>query len=146
MPTFADRRPATVWALTILTIIQIIGASAGGIGLVRDPVNNIGMPLSMLEGSPFNDYLYPGLILLIVVGLFPIVPLVGLIMRRTWGWWLELAAGLGLIIWIITEAVLLGYLPGMGIALQIAMGLLGIVIVVLALLRPTRQYFRIARA
>jgi hypothetical protein len=146
MPTFADRRPATVWALTILTIIQIIGAISGGVGLIQDPVDNIGMPLSMLEGSPFSDYLYPGLILLIVVGLFPIVPLVGLIIRRRWGWWLELAAGCGLIIWILTEVVLLGYLPGTGVALQIVMGLLGVVIVVLTLLRPTRQYFRVGRA
>jgi hypothetical protein len=139
----AAHRPGTVWALLALTAIQVIGATAGGIGLVQDPIDNIGMPLSMLEGSPFSNYLYPGLVLLLVVGLFPIVPLVGLALGRTWGWWLELAAGCGLIIWIIAEVAMLGYLPGMGIALQIIMGLLGVVIVVLALLRPTRRYFAV---
>jgi hypothetical protein len=144
--SIATRRPGTVWALMVLTAIQVIGATAGGIGLVQDPIDNIGMPLSMLEGSPFSDYLYPGLVLLLVVGLFPIVPLVGLALGRRWGWWLELAAGCALIIWIIVEVAMLGYLPGMGIALQIIMGLLGVVIVVLTSLRLTRRYFAIRRA
>ena len=146
MPAVNSRRPITLRALIVLTAIQIIGATGGGIGLVQDPINNIGMPLSMLEGSPFSDYLIPGLILLIVVGLFPIIPLVGLILRRRWGWWVELAAGAGLIIWIIAEVALLGYLPGAGIGLQIAMGLLGVVIVVLTLVSPTRRFFGIGRA
>ncbi len=145
MPATKIRRPKTLWALLTLSAVQIIGAAAGGAGLVQDPTNNIGMPLSMLEGTPFNDYLVPGLILLIVVGLFPIIPLVGLVMGRRWGWWLELAAGCGLIIWIITEVVLLGYLPGAGIGLQIAMGLLGVVIVLLALVRPTRRFFGVGK-
>lgn len=143
MPATKIRRPGTLWALMVFTAIQILGATAGGIGLVQDPINNIGMSLSMLEGSPFSDYLIPGLILLIVVGLFPIIPLVGLILRRRWGWWLELAAGCGLIIWIITEVALLGYLPGAGIGMQIAMGLLGVIIVALSLVRPTRRFFGI---
>jgi hypothetical protein len=146
MPAAKTRRPRTLWALMVLTAVQIIGATAGGVGLVQDPINNIGMSLSLLDGTPFKDYLIPGLILLIVVGLFPIVPLVGLVMRRRWGWWLELAAGFGLIIWIITEVALLGYLPGAGIGLQIAMGLLGVFVVVLTLVRPTRAFFGVGQA
>ena len=146
MPAANVRRPGTLLALMVLSAIQIIGASAGGVGLVQDPINNIGMPLSMLKGSPFGDYLIPGLVLLVVVGLFPIVPLVGLIMRRRWGWWLELAAGCGLIIWIITEVSLLGLLPGAGTGMQIGMGLLGVVTVALALASPTRRFFGIGRA
>ena len=144
MPTFLPRRrPGTLIALLVLLLVQGIGATAGGAGLVRDPVNNIGMPLSMLNGSPFHDYLIPGLILLIVVGLFPFLVLYGLARRRRWGWWLSVAAGADLVIWIIVEVALLGYLPGAGIGLQIAMGLLGIVILILALARPTRQFFRV---
>ena len=143
MPANRTRRPATLRVLMALAVLQILGATAGGIGLIQDPVENIGMPLSMLEGSPFSDYLVPGMILLFVVGLFPIVPLIGLALRHKWGWWLELAAGGGLIIWIITEVALLGYLPGAGIGLQIGMGLLGVLIVVLTLLSPTRRFFGI---
>lgn len=138
-----QKRPAGVWALILFLVIQAIGATAGGIGLVQDPVNNIGMPLSILEESPFDDFLVPGLILLIVVGLFPIVVLYGLIRRLTWGWWLSLAAGGALIVWIIVEVILLGYLPGAGIGLQIAMGLLGVLILICTLLPATRRYYAV---
>jgi hypothetical protein len=140
-----NRLPGTVLALLILTAIQAIGAIGGGIGLVRDPIKNIGMPISMLEGSPFKDYLIPGLILLIVVGLFALFVLAGLLRRWTPAWWLSLASGGGLIVWIIVEAALLGYLPGAGIGLQVAFGLIGVAIVVLDLLRPTRRYYRVTK-
>jgi hypothetical protein len=127
----------------VLLGIQALGAIAGGVGLVQDPVNNIGMPLSMLEGSPFSDYLVPGLVLLIVVGLPPLVAVYGLALRQQWGWWLAIVAGAGLVIWIITEVILLGYLPGAGIGMQIGMGLLGVLILVMALVRPTRRALRV---
>ena len=138
-------RPGTVVALLVLTAVQAIGAIAGGIGLVRDPIDNIGMPLSMLEGSPFKDYLIPGIILLVVVGIFALFVWAGLLRRWKPAWWLSLASGGGLVIWIIVEVAMLGYLPGAGIGMQIAMGLLGVAIVVLTLLRPTRRYFGIGR-
>ena len=132
-------------ALLILTLIQAVGAIAGGIGLVRDPIKNIGMPLSVLEGSPFKDYLIPGLILLVVVGLFALLVLAGLLRRWKPAWWLSLASGGGLVIWIAAEVALLGYLPGSGIGLQVVFGLLGLAIVTLTLLAPSRRYFGIGR-
>jgi hypothetical protein len=143
--TTPTKRPATVRALIALMAIQAIGAIGGGIGLVQDPIDNIGMPLDMLEGSPFSDYFYPGLILLIVVGIFPLLVLPGLLLRKQWAWWLALAAGAGLVVWIIVEVALLGYLPGMGIALQILMGLIGVAVVLLCLAGSTRRYFGVGR-
>jgi hypothetical protein len=140
----SDRRPGTVVALLVLTAVQAVGAIGGGIGLVQDPVDNIGMPLSVLEGSPFKDFLIPGIILLVVVGLFALFVWAGLLRRWKPAWWLSLASGGGLVIWIIAEVVLLGYLPGAGIGLQIAFGLIGAAIVVLTLLRPTRRYFGVS--
>jgi hypothetical protein len=137
---FEEKRPGALWALMVLLAVQGVGATAGGIGLVRDPVNNIGMPLSMLDGSPFHDYLFPGLILLVAVGVFPFAVLFGLARRRRWGWWLALAAGADLIIWIAVEVILLGYLPGAGIGLQITMALLGIAILALSLAGATRRF------
>jgi hypothetical protein len=138
-----SRRPGTVLALVVLTAIQAIGAIPAGAGLVMDPVNNIGLPPSLLEGTPFRDYLIPGLILLIVLGLLPLVVLYGLVRRRQWGWWAAVALGAGLVIWIVTEVALLGYLSGAGIALQIVFGLVGVAIIVLAVIRPTRRFFRV---
>ena len=132
-------------ALLILTAIQAVGAILGGIALVQDPTNSIGLQVNQLQGTPFKDYLIPGLILLIVVGLFSLVVFVGLLSRWTTAWWLSLASGGGLVIWIITEVALLGYLAGTALGMQIVFGLMGAVIVALALLRPTRRYFGIAR-
>jgi hypothetical protein len=137
------KRPGGALALLILTAIQAVGAIGGGVGLVRDPVNNIGMPVSLLEGTPFKDYLIPGLILLIVVGLFSLLVFVGLLLRWKAAWWLSLASGGGLVIWIVSEVALLGYLPGAGIGLQIVFGLVGAAVVILALSRPTRRYYRV---
>ena len=139
------KRPGAVLTLLILTALQAAGAIGGGVGLVRDPVSNIGMPVSLLEGTPFKDYLIPGLILLIVVGVFSLLVFVGLLLRWKAAWWLSLASGGGLVIWIIGEAALLGYLPGAGIGLQIVFGLVGVAVLVVALSRPTRRYFRIGR-
>jgi hypothetical protein len=44
-----------------------------------------------------------------------------------------------------TEVGLLGYLPGLGIALQIVFGGVGIAILILTLVQPTRRYFGIRR-
>lgn len=139
------KRPGTVIAQLVLAALQAVGAIGGGIGLVADPVNNIGMPVSLLDGTPFKDYLIPGLILLIVVGLFSLLVFVGLLLRWKPAWWLSLASGGGQVIWIITEAALLGYLPGAGIGLQIGFGIVGLGVVVLALMRPTRRYFGVGR-
>jgi hypothetical protein len=139
------KRPGTVWGLIVLTAIQALGGIPAGIGLVSDPIGNIGMPLSILKGSPFKDFLIPGLILLVVLGLFPLAVFYGLVRRRGWGWWLSVAVGAGVVIWIVTEVVLLGYLSGSGIGLQIGFGLLGLAIVLLALLRPTRRFFQVGR-
>jgi hypothetical protein len=141
----SKRRPGTLLALLVLTAVQALGAIGGGIGLVADPTNNIGMPVSQLEGTPFNDYLIPGLILLIVVGLFSLLVFVGLLLRWKAAWWLSLASGGGLVIWIITEIALLGFLPSSGTGLQITFGVVGVLILVLALSRPTRRYFEIGR-
>jgi hypothetical protein len=141
----ATKRPGTSTAQLILAALQAVGAMGGGIALVRAPVKNIGMPLSLLDGTPFKDYLIPGLILLVVVGVFSLLVFVGLLLKWKAAWWLSLASGGGLVIWIIAEVALLGYLPGAGIALQIVFGLVGVAIVVLALAGPTRRYFGIGR-
>ncbi len=139
------RRPGSAMVQLVLAGLQAAGAIGGGIGLVRDPVKNIGMPVSLLEGTPFKDYLIPGLILLIVVGLFSLLVFVGLLLKWRAAWWLSLASGGGQMIWIVTEGVLLGYLSGAGIGLQIVFGLVGLGVVVTALLPAVRRYYGIGR-
>jgi hypothetical protein len=141
----ARKRPGTVIALTLLMLIQAIGGIPAGVAMIADPIGNIGLSVDLLEGTPFGDYLIPGLILAVVLGVFPLIVFFGLLLRYRWSWWLSLAVGGGLVIWIATEVGLLGYLPGLGIALQIVFGGVGIAILILTLVQPTRLYFGIRR-
>ena len=55
----------------LLLLFNGIGALYGGWSLISHPDGSgMGMPLSMLQHSPFQDYYIPGWILLICNGLF----------------------------------------------------------------------------
>lgn len=52
--------------LLVLTAFCVVSAIAGFLFL--GPGGAVGWPLEFLEGTPFDSYLWPGLILLLVVG------------------------------------------------------------------------------
>ena len=67
-----EHKPIRLYLLVLLLAFQSLGGLFGGISLVAFPSGAImQMPLSMLEGSPFSDFLSPGLILLLILGIFP---------------------------------------------------------------------------
>lgn len=133
-------RSVSVYLLMAALLFQGLSGVAGGIGLVGDPSGqSIGIPLSWLAGSPFDTYFIPGLILLTVLGLFPLVVLYGLWTRRYWGWIGALLVGLALLVWIAVEVLIIGYQPQP--PLQLIYGSLGVVIVILALLPGVRGYY-----
>ena len=80
-----------------------------------------GMPLSMLENSPFNDFLIPGIILFSVLGLAPIGLTIALIKKPEykfaelfnvytdmyWAWTYCIYIAFALIIWIQIEMTFL---------------------------------------
>ena len=133
-------RPMGVYLLMACLLFQGLSAIAGGIALVGDPSGgNLPIPLSLLEGSPFDDYLIPGLILLVVLGICPMVVLFGLWTRQYWGWISALLVGLALMGWIVVQVIIIGYSSQP--PLQLIYGLLGVVIVILALLPGVRGYY-----
>jgi hypothetical protein len=89
------------WVAVVFLALLGIGALAGGIALVAQPDGSImGFDAAILAGSPFRDFLVPGLIL---GGLFGVGSLVvaSLGIRR---WhvapFLAFAIGVGQMIWI----------------------------------------------
>jgi hypothetical protein len=67
-------------------IFQAISGLAGGIGLITDPTGaSLKIPQEWLSQSPFKNYLMPGTILFIVLGIFPTIVSVGLWKGQYWG-------------------------------------------------------------
>lgn len=132
-------RPVTLYVLMACLLFQGLSGILGGFMLVSDPSGeSLQIPLNWLQGSPFNDYLIPGLVLLIVLGVFPLVVIYGLWVRASWAWLAALLVGIALLIWIGVEILVIGYQTQP--PFQLIYGVLGIVIVVLTLLPRVRAY------
>jgi len=127
-----------LYVLMGLILFQGISGMFGGIALVADPTGELlQMPVSMLDGSPFEDFLVPGIILLIILGIFPSVVFYGLWKRRSWAWLGSLLVSAALIIWIGVEIWMVGYHPEP--PLQLAYGALGLILMGLIFLPSVRN-------
>lgn len=105
--------------LIFLQVVLGLGAIFGGMVLIIDPSGElIKMPITLLEHSPFSNFLIPGIILLVMLGILPLVVTYGLIRNQPrelanrlnlfpekhWAWTYSLYIGFILIIWITVEA------------------------------------------
>jgi uncharacterized membrane protein len=116
----------------VLLLVQGIGGAGGGAALIADVM---GMPTEYLAGSPFDSYLVPGLILLLVLGIFPLAVVVGMWRADRWAWYGSFAVGCGLLIWLLVKITIIPF-----DVLQVAFGVVGLAIVVLTLLPAVRRY------
>ena len=144
-------RPLTAWLLIFFMLLLGVGAIISGAMLFVQPDGGLmGMSTSLLEGSPFNNYLIPGIILFLFVGVFPFIVAMGLIITKWrglhflnpfpahhWAWTGSIAAGVILLIWIITETALLGNIS----VLQPAMAVWGVIILLLTAAPDLRRYY-----
>lgn len=148
------RRPYI--SLVILSIcLLFLGYSGfmGGYEMLKNPVNPMGMPLSYLERTLFQDYFVPGLLLILLWGLGSLVTLIGLwrpwqlplMMPFTlwthehWAWGFAVLMGLGLIIWLTYQVVMM---PAVATIQFILYGL-AVLLIVIPLLPPMRRYYQI---
>lgn len=139
------RRPVGVKAVLVALLVQGVSGVVGGLGLVLDPSGaSLGIPVDWLEGSAFSDYLIPGLILLLVLGVGPLVALVAAWRQRPWAWHATVSVGVALVVWLAVEIVTIGYHPRP--PLQLTYGLLALAILVLAALPSARRFMRARRA
>ena len=149
--TTKKQRPFFAWILIFLMCFLAIGGIVSGPMLFLAPNGDLmGMSTNILEGSPFPDYLIPGIILFIFIGVIPLIVSLGLIMpswkglnslnpfkAHSWPWTGSIAVGVILLIWIITETAMLGYIS----FLQPVMGVWGIVILLLTAVPAIRRYY-----
>lgn len=92
----------------ILIGLLLFGAvSAFGGGVLGAASNGGGVPLSYLDGTPFTDYLVPGLVLGAVIGGTQLAGAIGLLRRTSWALIATVVAGFGMMIWIFVEIALI---------------------------------------
>jgi hypothetical protein len=119
------------YLLLLLLLFQGVSGLFGGTALLLDPTGeSLGLPLKWLQGTPFGDYRFPGLILLTVLGVFPSLVWVGLWNRKAWSWKGSLLVGIALVIWIGVEIIMVGYHTEP--PLQVIYGMTGLLITLIA--------------
>ncbi|MFF2632621.1 hypothetical protein ACFVR6_07055 [Microbacterium sp. NPDC058021] len=138
-------RPPRRWRVTLAIIagFNLLSAVVGFVGLTAG--GGLGLPLAWLHDSVFSSYVWPGVILGIVVGGSQALALVAQRRRLRLAWGLHAAAGLVMIVWVFVEiAILLVWSPLQG--LYFATGLLQVVAAVLALGAWPRPFFAVEGA
>ena len=113
---------ASLRILIFLLALLAIGAVFGGGALILSPDGELlRMPISNLGTSPFKDFLIPGIILFLVLGIIPCVLIFALLKRPEcklcekinffkdmhWAWTFCIYAAFALIIWIQVEMIFL---------------------------------------
>jgi hypothetical protein len=132
------------WTAVGLLVLLGFMAIAGGAALVSAPDGSVmKLPLTMLDGSPFPDFMVPGLILGGLFGAGSFVVAVLGVRRWSIAPFLAFAIGCGQMIWIVVE---LAIIKGISILHPICFGI-GLAIAVASLIWgwPTFQGWRVSR-
>ena len=137
-------------------LLAFLGLSAigGGGAIIISPSGKLlgGLPLLILERSPFTSLLIPRIILLVVLGLVPSLLVFALLKKPTsilaerinffkdmhWSWLFSIYAAFALIIWIQVQAI---YVQGVG-WLQTFYMFCAIPIIFVALLPQVRNLYK----
>ena len=154
MPRISKRRLFTFWPL--VTLVFLIGVSAliSGPMLFLAPDGHLMQwSVEVLKGSPFSNFVIPGIILFVLIGVYPLFVGYGLLTRTAWNgpnvinpfkqfhwaWIASVVVGIIMLIWIGVETLLLGYIS----FLQPVIMVWGLLILVLPLIPANRQYYSI---
>lgn len=94
----------------LLHLLVGIGALAAGQALIRDRTGgSMTFKTEWLQGSPFDDYLVPGLFLFFVNGGLNLAAAYGMWRGRWWAAAVSFAAGVVLVAWILIQWAIIGY-------------------------------------
>jgi hypothetical protein len=147
-----DHRPVAVTALIVLLSLLGIGAAVSAAMLIVAPDGHlIQLPQSLLANAPFTDFLVPGILLFVFIGVYPLIVAYSIWRQPSWNspntinpfrsfhwsWAASLAAGVALLVWITVQIqwVPIGFLHVLYLFWAAA-------ILVIALLPASRRHFK----
>jgi hypothetical protein len=129
-----------------------IGAFFGGLAFIIKPDGSIyQMPVDLLANSPFKNFFIPGIILLTIFGVFPLIVIYLLIKKPEskflnklnlindyhYSWTFAIYIGIALIIWINVQTLIFNTVD----VLHTIYSSLGILIICIAILPQTRKHY-----
>ncbi len=147
------RRPFSVTLIIVLLALLGLGAVGGGLAMILGIGGKSFMPDEYLDSLPLVDnWLVPGLVLLLGFGIGSLVAMYGVLRRpgwpavswleeRTghhWSWLLTMALGWGQVAWILIEVVSIPFS-----ALMPTFGFVGLALALLPLTRAVRRHLAI---
>jgi hypothetical protein len=119
----AQQKNSMPFSAKVLIWLQFFlgfGAVVSGALMMLSPDGSLmKMPLSVIEGSPFKSFFFPGLVLFTLLGVYPLGVAYGLwkspgwnwpdvinpIKNTHWSWAGSLASGVIVIIWLSAELI-----------------------------------------
>ncbi|MFC5501327.1 hypothetical protein ACFPJ4_03620 [Lysinimonas soli] len=136
-------RIARVFLLIALGFVGVT-AVAGGAALVLGSAipgfaAGIAIPLSYLDGSPFDSYVGPGVILAVVLGGVHVLAFVLLLRRHPYALFAAAVAAFDTLIWIFVELVFIPFSLLQLIYFAVGLAEAGLIMLGLGLLSPSRN-------
>ncbi|HUX95334.1 MAG TPA: hypothetical protein VMV47_06350 [Bacteroidales bacterium] len=124
-------------ASSLLLLFNGTGAFYGGIGLITDPSGySIKLSMNLLEHTPFNNYLIPGIVLLCVNGVFSYVSIGMILVNNIKAYLFIILQGILLSGWLIIQVILIRtFYPPMHITLFLT----GFLLIMLGILYRRNQ-------
>jgi hypothetical protein len=104
--TVSRANPGPRWLpIVLFALLTFVGLGGifGGIQMLADPYRPMGMTPQMISRTPFDTYTVPGVLLLVLLGLTPLVFALALLLRTRSAAGCATAFGLGLLAWIATQ-------------------------------------------
>ena len=147
------KRPFEIYILGLLILFISAGAIYGGGSMIMAPNGSLlKMDSDWLEMLPFPNFLIPGIILLLFLGIFPLAALAGLFIQKKvrvlnsinifkdkrWGWTFSLYTGIISVIWIVVQQLLTDYF-----VLQPVISGAGLLIIIFTLMPRVQKYFTV---
>ena len=105
------RQPGVILNRTVILLeaMAAISSLAGGITLVSKPDGSfMGFKTSLLDGTPFDNFLVPGLILTFIVGGSAALGTIAGISQNAWARAAWVMSGSVFAIWIIVQIAMVG--------------------------------------
>ena len=144
------KRPLMLWPLVFFLIILALGGFSGAIPMLLDPSGEMLGVADALPQLPVPNFILPGLFLLVVMGLFPLLLAYALVARpdwaqlnnllrwakHYWAWTATLILVAIIALWLLYEGWLIGFFP-----ITYVTAVLGLLILIFALMPGVRRYY-----